>query len=482
MAERYDLIVIGSGPAGHHAAIQAAKLGKRVAIVERRYVAGGECVNTGTIPSKAIREAVLHLSGYRQKQFYGPQYAVKESITAQDLRQRVFQVVELETGIFHSQLRRSGIDVIRGRAFFLNEHRMAIENCAEADEIEADFFVIATGSMPAHPESIPFDDTSVFDSETFLEIPALPHSILVLGAGVVGVEYACMTAVLGISTCLVDEREHMLGFLDPEIVVSLQSHMNEMGISFQFGEDVAAIRKTESGRVTAELASGRLVQSDMLLYCVGRQGNTAGLCLEKAGLKTDAHGRIEVNERYQTRTPHIFAAGDVIGFPSLASVSMEQGRLAACHALRVPAPAMPHPIPFGIYTIPEISFIGMTETELKAKRIPYEIGIARYGEIARCNITGDTCGLLKLLFHSETEKLLGVHIIGDGAAELIHIGQAVMAFGGNLDYFLQNVFNYPTLAECYKVAAMAGRARSARKDGEAAIKSNPAGIAEKHSR
>jgi len=453
MAEHYDLVVIGSGPAGHHAAIRAAELGRRVAIVERRYVAGGECVNTGTIPSKAMLEAVLHLSGYRQRLFYGSQYVVKENITARDLRQRAFQVVELETRVFYSQLRRSGIDVIKGRAFFLDAHRIAVDHCGASHEIEADFFVIATGSMPARPASIPFDDTSIFDSETFLQLPSLPRSILIIGAGVVGVEYACMTTALGISTVLVDKRASMLQFLDREIVEDLKFHMEGMGITFHFGEDVADIRKTGSGRVLAELAGGETLQADMLLYCVGRKANTADLGLEKAGLTADGRGRIQVNEHYQTLTPHIIAAGDVIGFPSLASVSMEQGRRAACSALKVPVPGKSHPFPYGIYTIPEISYVGLTEEQLKEKGISYEVGIARYDEIARCNITGDTRGLMKLLFDSATAQLLGVHIIGNGAAELVHIGQAIMACGGSRDYFLQNVFNYPTLAECYQVAA-----------------------------
>ena len=457
MTKRYDLIVIGSGPAGHHAAIEAARLGKRVAIVDKRHAAGGECVNTGTIPSKTMREAVLHFTGYRQRLFYGSGYMVKENITAQDLRQRTAQVVEMEISVFHSQLKRSGIDIIRGRAFFLDEHHLSIEGFAETDKIEADFILIATGSTPARPDSIPFDDTTVLDSESFLRIPYLPRSILIMGAGVVGVEYACMTAALDIPTTLVDKRECMLEFLDEEIVENLRYHMREMGITFHFGEAVSGVRKTEEGSVIAELASGKILKSDMLLFCVGREGNTAGLCLENAGLEADDRGRIYVNERFQTRRSNIFAAGDVIGFPSLASVSMEQGRLAACNAMNAPASSMPHLIPYGIYTIPEISYVGLNEKQLKERDISYGVGIARYREIARSNIIGDTRGLLKLLFHKETEQLLGVHVIGEGASELVHIGQAVLALGGGLNYFLQNVFNYPTLAECYKVAAMAGR-------------------------
>lgn len=456
MTRHYDFAVIGSGPAGHSAAIQAARLGHRVVIVEKRYAAGGECVNTGTIPSKAMREAVLHLTGYRQRGFYGPGYSVKEQITAGDLRRRTYRVVELETEVFHGQLHRSGVEVLRGHASFLDSHRLAIGDCPEADEIRAETILIATGSTPARPASVPFDGVAVCDSESFLALPSLPRSILVMGAGVVGVEYACMTAVLGIRTFLVDKREGMLGFLDRDIVAGLGEHMREMGVVLQLGEDVASIRRTEGG-VSVALAGGRALEADMLLYCVGRQGNTEGLGLEKAGLEADARGRIAVDDHYRTRTPHIFAAGDIIGAPSLASVSMEQGRRAACHALGVPAPLMTLPIPTGIYTIPEMSTVGATEEELEKQGIPFEAGIARYGEIARSNIMGHTRGLMKLLFHRGNGRLLGVHILGEGAAELVHIGQAVLAFGGGREYFLETVFNYPTLAECYKVAALAPR-------------------------
>ncbi|MBN2337854.1 MAG: Si-specific NAD(P)(+) transhydrogenase [Acidobacteria bacterium] len=453
MARNYDLAVIGSGPAGHSAAIQARRLGARVAIVEKRYAAGGECVNTGTIPSKAMREAVLHLTGYRQRGFYGAGYTVKETITAEDLRRRTYQVVELESGVFDGQLRRSGVEVLRGRSFFLDPRRLGLEGCAETDEIRADSILVASGSTPARPASVPFDGAAVVDSESFLSIPSLPRSIIVMGAGVVGVEYACMTAVLGIRTVLVDKREGLLGFLDRDIVEGLRAHLGELGVSLRLGEEGRIVRTP--GGVRVELGAGAL-EAEMLLYAVGRQGNVEGLGLEKAGLEADARGRIGVDDHFRTRTPGIFAAGDVVGFPSLASVSMEQGRRAACCALGASAPPMAQPLPSGIYTIPEMSTVGATEAQLKAEGVPYETGLARFGEIARSNIVGNTCGLMKLLFHRETGRLLGVHILGEGAAELVHIGQAVLAFGGGRDYFLETVFNYPTLAECYKVAAMAG--------------------------
>jgi len=453
MTRHYDLAVIGSGPAGHSAAIQARRLGARVAIVEKRYAAGGECVNTGTIPSKAMREAVLHLTGYRQRGFYGAGYTVKETITAEDLRRRTYQVVELESGVFDRQLRRSGVEVLRGEAFFLDSRRLGLEGCADTDEVRADSILVASGSTPARPASVPFDGAAVVDSESFLSIPSLPRSIIVMGAGVVGVEYACMTAVLGISTVLVDKREGLLDFLDRDIVEGLRAHLGELGVSLRLGEE-GPIERAPGG-VRVELGGGAL-EAEMLLYAVGRQGNVEGLGLEKAGLEADARGRIGVDDHFRTRTPGIFAAGDVIGFPSLASVSMEQGRRAACCALGAPAPPMARPLPSGIYTIPEMSTVGATEAQLKAEGVPYETGLARFGEIARSNIVGDTRGLMKLLFHRGTGRLLGVHILGEGAAELVHIGQAVLAFGGGRDYFLETVFNYPTLAECYKVAAMTG--------------------------
>ncbi len=456
MAKHYDLVVLGSGPAGHHAAIQAAKLGKHVAVVEKRQMVGGVCVNTGTIPSKTMREAVLHLTGFWQRSFYGSSYSVKESITAEDLRSRTHQVIHLETDVFLRQFRRNHIEIINGSASFLDTHRIAVQGLADLEEISGDFILIATGTSPARPPEIPFDSSSILDSDTFLQIASLPRSITIVGAGVIGVEYACMTAALGIPTSLVEKRNEMLEFVDEEIVECLRFHMREMGVAFRFGEEVAGISKKPDGWVTAKLKSQKVIQSDALLYCVGRQGNTEGLGLEKAGLEADSRGRIQVNEHYQTKVPHIFAAGDVIGFPSLASVSMEQGRLAACHAFDTPVFSMPHLFPYGIYAIPEISYVGLNEKQLTEEGVPYEVGVARYREIARGNIIGDQHGMLKLLFNRENRRLLGVHIIGEGAAELIHIGQAVLAFGGSLDYFIQNVFNYPTLAECYKVAALAG--------------------------
>ncbi|MEW5978571.1 MAG: Si-specific NAD(P)(+) transhydrogenase [Acidobacteriota bacterium] len=452
----YDLIVIGSGPAGHHAAIQAAKLGKRVAVVERKQVLGGVCLNTGTIPSKTLREAVLYLTGLRQRSVYGLSYRVKRDITMDDLRFRTDHVIRLETQVFQAQLQRNRVELLNGTASFRDAHCVEVEGLEEKEEFSADFIVIATGTSPAHSETVPIDGTSVVDSDMFLHIPSLPRSITIVGAGVIGVEYASMTAALGIPTTLVEQRDGMLEFLDSEIVEALRYQMRDLGVTLRFGEQVVAVKKGPEGWITAELKSKKEIRSDALLYSVGRQGNTAKLNLTAAGLQADERGRIQVNEHYQTRVPHIYAVGDVIGFPSLASVSMMQGRLAAAHAFRVSIASVPSLFPFGIYTIPEISYVGQNEDQLTRNEIPYEVGTARYREIARGNIMGDPNGLLKILFHRETRELLGVHIIGEGAAELIHIGQAVLTFRGGLDYFLNNVFNYPTLAECYKVAALAG--------------------------
>ncbi len=454
--KHYEVIVIGSGPGGHHAGIQAAKLGKKVAIVEKKDVVGGVCLNTGTIPSKTLREAVIYLTGLRQKAIYGMSYAVKRDITMEDLRYRTSHVIKAESEVFRAQLQRNRVDLLNGSASFLDEHRILVERGEEKEVCSGEVIVIATGTSPAHSESIPMDGSSIFDSDMFLCISDLPKSITIVGAGVIGVEYACMTAALGINTTLVEARDTMLEFVDSEIVEALRYHMRDMGITFRFREEFVSVRKEGEGKVIAELKSRKEIHSEALLYAVGRQGNTTGLNLEAAGLKADKRGRINVNENYQTSVPHIFAAGDVVGFPSLASVSMMQGRLAVCHAYDVPSSAVPSLFPYGIYTIPEISYVGQNEDQLTEQGVPYEVGIARYREIARGNIIGDQHGLLKLLFHRQTKQLLGVHIMGEGAAELVHIGQAVLSFGGGLDYFLNSVFNYPTLAECYKVAALAG--------------------------
>jgi NAD(P) transhydrogenase len=454
--KQYDLVVIGSGPAGHHGAIQAAKLGKKVAVVEAKSCVGGACINTGTIPSKTLREAVLHLSGFKQRGLYGGAFDGAANISMSDLLQRVREVIRTEIGVFNHQFRRNGVEILNGRASFVDPHTIRVEGVDGEVQCQGQYILIATGTRPAHSDSIALDGSVIFDTDALVHLPVLPKLLTIVGGGVIGVEYACMAAALGISVTLVERRPRILDFVDDQIVEALSYHMRSRGVTFRLGEEVAEVIKTPEGKVCAKLKSKKQIWSDSLLYAVGRQGNTDSLNLAAAGLEADARGRLPVKENFQTAVPHIYAAGDVIGFPSLASVSMEQGRLAACHAFHHPASAVPELFPYGIYSIPEISFVGATESRLTENDVPYEVGVANYREIARGQIIGDTHGMLKLLFHRETRKLLGVHIIGEGATELIHIGQAALSFGGTIDFFVNTVFNYPTLAECYKVAALAG--------------------------
>ncbi|HNY39175.1 MAG TPA: Si-specific NAD(P)(+) transhydrogenase [Bryobacteraceae bacterium] len=457
----YDLLVIGSGPAGQKAAIQAAKLGRRVAVIERKSVLGGVSVNTGTIPSKTLREAVIDLSGYREREFYGLSYAVKHRITIQDLLQRVESVIRHEIDVMRHQLLRNRVEVFTGRARFSGPNALVLESVDGLGEqrITAQKIMIATGTEATRDPHIPFDGRRVLISDDILSLDELPRSLTVIGAGVIGCEYASIFATLGTRVTLVDKRDRLLPFVDGEIVDTLAYHLRENRVTMRLNESVAGVElvEDESGeKVRIHLESGKQIVSDKALYSIGRTGNTAALNLEKAGLKADERGRIAVDASYKTSSPDIYAVGDVIGFPSLASTSMEQGRVASCYAFGVEATSVPGLFPYGIYTIPEISMVGATEEELTHAGIAYEVGKARYREIARGQIIGDTTGLLKLLFECGTHKLLGVHIIGEGASELVHIGQAVLAFGGKVDYFVEAVFNYPTLAECYKTAAFDG--------------------------
>ena len=450
------MFVIGTGPAGQRAAVQAAKLGKRVAICDRREVVGGTCINTGTIPSKTFREAALSFSGLHLRNFYGAGFVAKENLSMADLVLRCRKVMTTEIEVVRHQLRRNRIEVFEGEASFLDPHRVVVKGPAGTAAIAADFMVIANGTEPARPEQMCFDGKTIFTSEDILTMPELPKTMTIIGAGVIGIEYASIFAALGVKVTVIDAQRRILDFLDEEVVSALIYQMRAMGAIFRLGEEVAAVDMLGEGGAVAQLRSGKTVSSDVLLCSVGRQGATGSLQLEAAGLRADARGRVAVNGHYQTAAPHIYAAGDVVGFPSLASTSMEQGRIAACHAFGAPYRTMRHLFPYGIYAIPEISLVGRTEAELTAQGINYEVGVARYREIARGNILGDDSGFLKLLFHRETRRILGVHIMGTGAAELIHIGQTTMAFEGTLDYFVENVFNYPTFAECYKVAALDG--------------------------
>jgi NAD(P) transhydrogenase len=451
----YDMLVIGSGPAGQKAAIQGAKVGKKVGIVERKKFVGGLCINSGTIPSKSLREAVLFLSGFRQRNLYGASYRVKKDITFEDLLFKCDHVVKAEQEVVQNQLIRNHVDYIVGSASFIEPHRLSIKQDLETNEHSADYIMIAVGTEPSRPAGIPFDDTTIIDSDGLLALKQLPKSLTIVGGGVIGCEYASILATLGIPVVLIERRPRLLEFVDSELIEALQYQMRSIGVTLRFNEEVTAVEKHPDGAVVIHLKSGKQIRAALLMYSSGRVGATKGLNLESIGIQADERGRLRVNENFQTAIPHIYAVGDVIGFPALASTSMQQGRHAACHALGLACDASTHLLPYGIYTIPEISMVGRNEDELTRDGVPYEIGVARYHEIARGQLIGDTVGMLKLLFHSDTRELLGVHIIGEGATELVHIGQAVMALGGKLDYFIDAVFNYPTLAECYKVAALA---------------------------
>ncbi len=461
----FDLLVIGSGPAGQRAAIQAAKLEKRVALVERKAVVGGVCINTGTIPSKTLREAVLYLSGYRERGVYGASYTVKQHITMADLLIRTEYVIRHEIDVTRHQIIRNGIDLISASASFVDPHTVCLLSRDEGTQrnVSAEKIIIGAGTEATKEDHIPFDGRRIFTSDEILRMDRLPRSLSVVGAGVIGCEYACMFAALGVRVTLVDMRPQLLPFVDGEISDTLAYHLRENRVTLRLGEEVAAIEMENAededphnDKVRLLLSSGKQIVAEKCLYSIGRTGATRKLNGEAAGLKSDNRGRVQVNGCYQTNVDHIYAVGDIIGFPSLASTSMEQGRLAACHAFGVDAHSVPELFPYGIYTIPEISMVGKTEEELTKEGVPYEVGKARYREIARGQIIGDLTGLVKLIFHYETREMLGVHIIGEGASELIHIGQAVLAFKGKVDYFVRTVFNYPTLAEGYKVAALDG--------------------------
>ncbi|MEV8632267.1 Si-specific NAD(P)(+) transhydrogenase [Streptosporangium sp. NPDC051023] len=450
----FDVLVLGSGPGGQKAAIAAAKLERRVAVVERRNMIGGVCINTGTIPSKTLREAVLYLTGLNQRGMYGQSYRVKDEITAADLGIRTQHVVGREVDVIRSQLSRNHVALLNGLGHFVDPHTVAVvDDKGHELKVTAEKIIIATGTRPARPETVEFDEHTIIDSDGILHLRDVPDSMVVVGAGVIGIEYASMFAALGTKVTVVERRERMLDFCDLEIVEALKYHLRDLAVTFRFGETVAAVEKRSRGALTV-LESGKKIPAETVMYSAGREGMTGGLALENAGLTADGRGRITVDEYYRTETEHIYAVGDVIGFPSLAATSMEQGRIAAHHACGEPLPGMHQLQPIGIYTIPEISFIGKTEDELTHSHIPFEVGISRYRELARGQIIGDTYGMLKLLVSPETRALLGVHVFGTGATELLHIGQAVMGCGGTVDYLVDAVFNYPTLAESYKVAAL----------------------------
>jgi NAD(P) transhydrogenase len=457
----YDLIVLGSGPAGQRAAIQAAKLGKRAVVIEHRRVVGGVSVNTGTIPSKTFREAVLHLSGYRERGIYGSSYRVKEDITMEDLVFRVEQVIRTEIDIIRNQLARNHVELIEGHGQFLGPQEIEVNTGTSGNRIiKGHRIVIAVGTNATRDSHIPFDGQRIVVSDDILALTHIPRTMAVIGAGVIGVEYATMFAALGTRVTLVDKRPTLLPFLDDEISAALTYIAQQNRVTMRLGEEVSSVTAPtpENDHVEIHLKSGKSIKADVVLYAIGRSGATDQLGLDKAGVEVDERGRIAIDQHYQTSVPGVYAVGDVVGFPALASTSMEQGRLAALHALgKLDLQHRPSLLfPFGIYTVPEISMVGKSENDLTAEGIAYEIGKANYREIARGQIIGDRTGMLKLIFDPTTHKLLGVHILGEGASELIHIGQAVMAHEGTIDYFIDAVFNYPTLAECYKTAALEG--------------------------
>jgi NAD(P) transhydrogenase len=451
-----DLVVIGSGPAGQKGAIAGAKLGKKVAIIERLEMLGGVCLHTGTIPSKTLREAILFLTGVRQRAFYGGDYMVKCDIAADDLESRVSAVIAREMSIIRGQLRRNGAIALTGTGRFVDPHTIEVEGSQGTETVKAENVLIACGTRPARSPDMPFDGQCVMDADQFPKVLAIPRDLMVVGAGVIGLEYASMLTALNVKVTVIDQRPTMLDFVDQEILEALCYHMRRQDAVFRLGERVTSVEVMDGGVVHASLESGKRLHAHGLLYAVGRQANTDMLNLQNAGLSADPRGRISVDEHFRTEVPHIYAAGDCIGFPSLASTSMEQGRVAVCNMFQSGRPGKTYLFPYGIYTIPEISMIGKTERQLTDAKIPYEVGIGKYEETAKGQMIGDDTGMLKILFDPDSLKVLGVHVIGESATEIIHIGQTVMALDGTIEFFRDSVFNYPTFAEVYKIAAMNG--------------------------
>ena len=452
----YDMIVVGSGPAGRRAAIQAAKINKSVLVVEKGRRVGGVSVHTGTIPSKTLRETVLNLSGWRERGFYGRSYRVKQNIDAGDLIARLRKTLDHEVEVLEHQFNRNSVKTVRGEGRFVSPHQVEVTAETGEKHVYAGAHVlVACGTRPSRPDYVPFNRTSVFDSDEIVELQRLPKSLAVIGAGVIGVEYATIFNALDVAVTLIDTRPTILDFVDRELIEEFMHDLRDRNLSLRLGSAVTAIEVNGSGWVTTKLANGRTVSTEMLLFAAGRVGATDDLNLGAAGLAADNRGRITVEPKtMQTVVSHVYAAGDVIGFPSLASTSMEQGRVAACHAFGLAPHPPPEFFPYGIYAVPEISTVGMSEEEVRKREIPYECGIARFRETSRGHIMGLSSGMMKMIFSTRTRRLLGVHIVGEGATELIHIGQAVLNLKGTIDYFIENTFNYPTLAEAYKIAGL----------------------------
>ncbi len=454
--ENFDLIVIGCGPAGEKAGAQAAYFGKRVAVIESAESVGGSCINTGTVPSKTLRESALYFSGLQQRGLYGIDYSLKENLTIDDFMHHEREVVEMERQRILKNLALHRIELVRGRACFEDAHTVSVSGVDGIRQLRGEVILIATGSKPHRPSEIAFDDVRIFDSDTFLRMERIPRSLAVIGGGVIGCEYASIFAALDVKVTLVDGRDRLLPFLDAEISERLRVRLDAIGMQFWFNERPARVQATASG-VQLTMKSGKTLETESVLFAAGRRAAVEGLSLEKAGLAINEHGYISVDSNYRTATPHIYAAGDVIGFPALASTSMEQGRVAVCHAFGFQyKQRVPSMLPMGIYTIPEISSAGETEESCKEKKIDYCVGRALYANNARGHIMGDTAGMLKLVFARADKKLLGVSIIGESATELIHIGMMVLDRNETIDQFIEQVFNYPTLSETYKYAAYEG--------------------------
>lgn len=452
----YDLIVIGSGPAGRRAAVQAAKLGKSVLVIEKGRRVGGVSVHTGTIPSKTLRETALNLTGWRERGFYGRSYRVKQNISAADLQRRMLITLDHEVEVLEHQFARNRVSEMHGKATFIDANTLEVEKTdGELLRVHGTSVLLAVGTRPYRPSHIPFDGEAVVDSDEILEIKEVPRSLAVIGAGVIGIEYATIFSTLDTQVTVIETRETMLEFIDKEIVEDFTYQLRDRNMKLIFGQGIDSVSRDESGKCRIVLKNGRVVVTEMVLFAAGRVGATDTLNLAAAGLEADSRGRIKVNpETFQSDVPNIYAAGDVVGFPSLASTSMEQGRIAARHAVGAPANDPPQYFPYGIYAVPEISTCGLTEEEVIQRGIPYECGVAHFRETSRGHIMGLESGMLKMIFSLKTRRLLGIHIVGEGATELIHIGQAVLNLKGTVEYFVENTFNYPTLAEAYKIAGL----------------------------
>ncbi|MBE1297861.1 Si-specific NAD(P)(+) transhydrogenase [Phycobacter azelaicus] len=451
----YDLVIIGSGPSGRTAAIQAGKLKRRVLVIDRKDRLGGVSVHTGTVPSKTLRETVLNLTGWRERSFYGRAYRVKDQIDAEDLKARLHMTLDHEVDVLEHQFNRNHVEWLAGLARFIgpNEVEVATE-AGDTTRVTAEKFLIATGTRTYRPDDVPFNGKTIVDGDEFLEMEEIPRSLIVVGAGVIGVEYATMFSALDVRVTLIEPRETFLDFIDRTIIHEFTHQIRENGVDLRLGSAIEKI-EDEGSHIEVSMANGRHVRGEMLLFAAGRMGNTDSLNLKAVGLETDHRGRISVERKtYQTAVPHVYATGDVIGHPSLASTSLQQGRVAACHALETPTVPESPWFPYGIYSVPEISTCGMSEEELQERGVPYEVGIARFRETSRGHIMGLEHGMLKMLFSLKTRRVLGVQIVGEGATELIHIAQAVLNLKGTVEYFVQNTFNYPTLAEAYKIAGL----------------------------